>query len=192
MQEIIDLDKRLFLFLNRVNHPYLDFLMFYATQTFFWLPVYLFLIFLIFKKYKQEAWFFLLGAALVIAVTDQVTSTFMKPYFARLRPSHDPSLAGLVHVVNGYTGGLYGFASSHAANTFGMAILVWLALKSFYPKVVWIFVWAALMAYTRIYLGVHFPADILVGAAIGLVTGWIGFTLSNWMIVRYRKNGMIT
>ncbi len=188
MQELIDLDKRLFLFLNGIHSPYLDPLMFYATKTFFWLPLYLLLTFLIFKKYKQEAWFILIGATIVIVLTDQITSTFMKPYFARLRPSQDPSLAVFVHLVNGYKGGLYGFASSHAANTFGIAIFTWLVLKSFYPRVGWIFVWANFMTYTRIYLGVHFPGDIFIGAIIGLASGWIGFKLSQWMIARYRKS----
>ena len=187
MKEIIALDKRLFLFLNGIHHPYLDSVMYYATQTFFWLPLYLFLIILIFKKYKYEFWFVLLGVVLAIVLADQVTSTLMKPYFARLRPSHDPSLTGLVQLVNGYAGGLYGFASSHAANTFGMAIFVWLTLKSFYPKAGLIFFWAAFMTYTRIYLGVHFPGDVLVGAIIGLACGWLGFTLSHRMIAWYKK-----
>jgi undecaprenyl-diphosphatase len=173
MQTLIDLDKKLLLFLNGQNNPFLDSIMFYSTKTFFWLPLYLFLIFLIYKNYKKETWFILLGATVTILLADQITSSLMKPFFARLRPSQDPSLQGLVHLVNGYKGGLYGFASSHAANTFGTAIFVWLTLKTFYKRVAFIFVWAAFMTYTRIYLGVHYPGDILVGAMIGLACGWI-------------------
>jgi len=192
MQTLIDLDKKLLLFLNGINHPYLDPIMFYATKTFFWLPLYLLLIFLIFKNYKQEGWFILIGAVVTIVLTDQITSSLMKPFFARLRPSQDPTLEGLVHLVNGYKGGLYGFASSHAANTFGTAIFSWLVLKSFYKRMGWIFAWAVFMTYTRIYLGVHFPGDILAGAIIGLICGWIGFRVSQWLIARFRKNRVIT
>lgn len=185
MQTLIDLDKKLLLFLNGLNHPILDPIMYYATSTFFWLPLYLFLIFLIFKNYKKETWFILLGAAITIILADQITTSLMKPFFARLRPSQEPSLQSLIHLVNGYKGGLYGFASSHAANTFGTALFVWLVLSPFYKRVVWIFVWATFMTYTRIYLGVHYPGDILVGAIIGLGCGWIGFRASRWLIDRF-------
>jgi undecaprenyl-diphosphatase len=191
MQTLIDLDKKILLFLNGLNNPFLDPIMFYTTKTFFWLPLYLFLIFLIFKNYKKDGWFILLGAGIAILLTDQITSSLMKPFFARFRPSQDPSLQGLVHLVNGYKGGLYGFASSHAANTFGTAIFVWLVLKKFYKSAVWIFVWAAFMTYTRIYLGVHYPGDVFVGAIIGLGCGWIGYRLSQWLINRFMKTDPI-
>jgi len=192
METLIDLDKKLFLFLHGLNNPFLDPIMYYATNTFFWLPIYLLLIFLIFKNYKKEGWFILLGAALTILLADQITSSLMKPFFARFRPSHEPSLQNLVHLVNGYKGGLYGFASSHAANTFGTAIFVWLVLSPFYRRVGWIFAWAAFMTYTRIYLGVHYPGDILVGAIIGLACGWIGYRLSRWLIERFAKTRVIS
>src|ERR1041385_3466513 len=174
MESIIDLDKKLFLFLNSLHLQWLDPVMFYASGTFFWLPFYALLIFLIIKKYKQKDWVVLLGVTITIVLANEITSTLMKPFFARLRPSHEPSLAGMVHLVKDYFGeglyhgGLYGFASSHAANTFGTALFVWLVLKPFYKRIGWIFVWATLMTYTRIYLGVHYPGDILVGAIVGL------------------------
>jgi undecaprenyl-diphosphatase len=101
----------------------------------------------------------------------------MKPFFARLRPSREPSLEGLVHLVNGYTGGKYGFASSHAANTFATAFFFWLLFKDRYRWVWVLFVWAVVMTYTRIYLGAHYPGDILVGMLIGLGAAWTGFTV---------------
>jgi undecaprenyl-diphosphatase len=192
MQTLVDLDKKIFFFLNGLNHPHLDPVMFYTTKTFFWLPLYLFLIYLIFKAYKQNAWFILIGATIAIVLTDQITSSLMKPYFARLRPSRDPDLLGLVHLVNGYKGGSFGFASSHAANTFGTAIFIWLVLKPFYKGMGWLFLWAALMTYTRIYLGVHYPGDIIVGGIIGIGCGWICFLLSKWMIQRFSKRKQIT
>jgi undecaprenyl-diphosphatase len=192
MQTLIELDKKLLLFLNGLHHPFLDPIMFYTTKTFFWLPLYLFLIFLIFKNYKKDGWFILLGAMVTIVLADQITSSLLKPFFARFRPSQEPGLQGLVHLVNGYKGGLYGFASSHAANTFGTALFVWLVLKTFYKRVGWIFIWAVFMTYTRIYLGVHYPGDIIVGAGIGLGCGWLGYRATRWLIDRFGKTRPIS
>ncbi|HCW09128.1 MAG TPA: phosphatase PAP2 family protein [Cytophagales bacterium] len=186
MNELIELDKKIFLFLNGLHTPLLDPVMYFLTDTFVWVPLYAFLIYLIFKKNKISGWYFLLGAAITIVLANGITD-LMKPFFARFRPSHEPSLQGLIHHVNGYLGGKYGFASGHAANTFGSAFFVWLTLKSFYPKIGWIFLWASLMTYTRIYLGVHYPGDILVGALVGLVCGWIGFKLAEQLTKRFAK-----
>jgi undecaprenyl-diphosphatase len=190
MDSIIEMDKKLLLFLNSLHHPWLDPVMFYFTQTFFWLPLYAFLIFLIFKNYGTRSWYLLIGIAVTITIADQITSSLMKPFFARFRPSHEPSLKGAVHLVKNYfgegvyKGGLYGFASSHAANTFGTAIFLWLTLRPFYRWTAWIFLWAAMMTYTRIYLGVHYPGDIVVGALVGAACGWMGFKFSSWLLNR--------
>lgn len=192
MDTLLELDRKLLLFLNGLHHPLVDPFMYYASQTVAWLPLYLLLIFFIFKKYKSDGWYVLVGAAITILLADQITSSLMKPFFARLRPSQEPSLIGLVHLVNGYKGGLFGFASSHAANTFGTALFVWFMLKPFYKKIAWLFLWAALMSYTRIYLGVHYPGDILVGALVGLMSGWIGYRCSIWLITRYGRTQLIS
>jgi undecaprenyl-diphosphatase len=83
---------------------------------------------------------------------------------------------------------LYGFASSHAANTFGTALFVWLSLRPFYRWIAWIFLWATLMTYTRIFLGVHYPGDIFVGSLVGLASGWAGFQCSAWLLNRQKKS----
>jgi undecaprenyl-diphosphatase len=188
LKELIEWDKELLIFLNSFHTPWLDPVMIVITKTFFWIPLYAFLIYLMFRNFKKEAWFILIGATITIILADQITSTFMKPFFARLRPSQDPTMAGLLYHVDGYKGGIYGFSSGHAANTFGVALFVWLTLKPIYKWIGWIFLWAALMTYTRIYLGVHFPGDILVGATIGLGCGWIGYQFSCYLRRRYKLN----
>lgn len=186
MEQLLTWDRELLLWLNSFHAPWLDPIMLWVTKTFFWLPLYAFLIYLVFKKYKNEGWLVLIGAAVVVLLCDQITSTFMKPFFERLRPSHEPSLQGMLHLVNDYRGGRYGFSSGHAANTLGTALFVWLTLRGRVRLIGLIFLWAALMTYTRIYLGVHYPGDILVGGCIGLVCGWAGFQLSQRLIKRKR------
>ncbi len=175
MESLIELDKKLLVYLNGFHADWLDPIMLQLTRTQFWIPLYLFLIYLIFKNFSTRGWIITAGVALAILLADQITSSLMKPFFMRLRPSQEPTLQGLVHIVNDYKGGLYGFASSHAANTFATALFVWLLFRKTYKWMVFIFVWAVLMTYTRIYLGVHYPGDILVGAIVGLLCGWAGF-----------------
>jgi undecaprenyl-diphosphatase len=186
MDTILELDKDLLIWINSFHADWLDPIMLVITKTFFWTPLYLFFIFLIFKKLDKDAWFALAGAALTILLADGITAQIMKPFFERLRPSQDPAVQNLLHLVtqsNGqpYRGGLYGFASSHAANTFGTATIMWLLFRD---KTKWIglaFLWAACMTYTRLYLGVHFPSDILVGGLVGVLSGFAGYRLFLWL-----------
>ena len=181
MSTLQDWDRQLFLWLNGLHAPMLDPVMLLITKTIFWLPFYVFLAYLIFAHYKKEAWLILAGVGLAILFSDQVASTLMKPFFARYRPSHEPGLQGLVHTVGGYEGGLYGFASSHAANTMATAVFVWLIFRKVYRWVALIFIWAFIVMYTRIYLGVHYPGDILAGMLVGAAGGWIGYRFYRWI-----------
>jgi len=144
--------------------------MFQATKSITWIPLYLVFLNLIIRQYKWNGLIILVLAALMILVSDQL-SNLAKDTFQRLRPSHEPGL--MVHLVNAYKGGEYGFYSSHATNNFSIAVfLIVLTGKRF--KWLWIvaLTWAFLMSYTRIYLGVHFPGDILAGMMMGSLIGY--------------------
>jgi undecaprenyl-diphosphatase len=186
LQQLMDWDRRLLVWLNSFHADWLDPVMYWTSQTLFWLPLYLFLLGLIIKDFKKEWWIPFIGIAVTILLADQITATLMKPYFARLRPSQEPALVGIVHLVtdhNGeiYTGGLYGFASSHAANTFATATYFTLLFRSRHSWITWLFLWAAVMTYTRIYLGAHYPGDILVGGLVGVASGFAGFKVNEWI-----------
>lgn len=115
----------------------------------------------------------LLFVGLVIALCDQTASHLIKNAVQRLRPSHDPALTGLVHLSKAGPGGLYGFVSSHAANSFGMATFFYFVLDSKFKYLkYWLFIWAVLVSYSRIYNGVHYPGDVIVAAIIGAFFGW--------------------
>lgn len=179
-------DQEFLLFLNQFHTDALDPVAYYVTKTEFWIPLYVFLLFLIFRDQKKAGWFVVAGLALSVLLTDQITSSLMKPYFQRLRPSHEPGLEGLLHLVYNYRGGLYGFASSHAANTAGVATFIFLLLRPAYRFTWTIFLWAAVMSYTRIYLGVHYPGDILVGGLVGFACGYLAFRFHLLLKARFR------
>jgi undecaprenyl-diphosphatase len=173
------LDESALLFLNSLHTSWLDPLIFEITDARYWLPLYLVIIGFIIYHYRWRALYLLLFLALVVLLTDQLSASLIKPWVGRLRPTHNPNLADLVHTVNGYKGGLYSFVSSHAANAFGVATFLWLAVSS---KVRWIwvmFIWAVIFSYTRIYLGVHYPGDIIFGGLLGAAIGWVV-----WMLMR--------
>lgn len=181
LDQLIEFDKKVLLFLNSFHAPWLDPIVLFSTQTFAWLPLYLFLLYLIIKEYRKESWIVLLGIVLTIVLANEITSSLMKPYFERLRPSLEPGLQGLVHLVDGYKGKKFGFASSHAANTFGAATFFFLLFRTTKKWIGWLFLWAVTMTYTRIYLGVHYPGDILVGGMIGVLAGITGFKFQKWL-----------
>jgi undecaprenyl-diphosphatase len=185
IEQIKTWDEDLFLWLNSFHSDWLDVVFFQITETVTWIPFYLILIYFIYKADPKGIWWVLGGIAVTILIADQTTSGLMKPIFERLRPCHDNRWDGVIHNY-GRCGGLYGFASSHAANTFGFATFLNLKMKGKLRFLHWLFLWAALISYTRIYLGVHYPIDVLTGAAVGASAGLI-----SWFILVFVKREIL-
>jgi len=166
METLNRLDTNAFLTLNGWHTAWLDGVMYWVSDREFWFPAYALLLIWLGWKFQWRALGVVLALALTIALSDQVTSSVMKPLFLRLRPCHEPAIDQWVHVV-WECGGSYGFASSHAANSFSFAVLLYLLLHRHRTFTRFLFVWAALVSYSRIYVGAHYPLDVLAGAAVG-------------------------
>ena len=166
------LDTELFLFLNGLHVDWLDPVMTFISGKITWLPFYLVLLFLVIKNYKKQSIIIIIGIVLLILCSDQVSSSIFKPLFERPRPCHNEAIKDLVYLPNGHCGGAYGFISSHACNTFALAVFITQLLKKYYSKIGWVmYIWAAMVAYSRIYMGVHYPGDVIVGSLVGILIG---------------------
>lgn len=177
VEKVLDYERDLFFMLNGSDSPFLDRFMWLYSGKAVWLPLAAFiLIVLLYKKKWRESILILLAIVLVITLCDQFASHVCKPIFTRFRPTHHPDFMDQVQTVFNYRGGKYGFISSHAANAFGFATFMSLLFR--YRLFTWtIFLWSALTAYTRVYLGVHFISDIVPGAIAGVFFGWLVYYL---------------
>jgi undecaprenyl-diphosphatase len=185
VHSIVSADQELFLWLNGLHTPWLDTVMYWITYKYTWIPLYILLIAL---TVRAEGWkkggLIVIAVVLAVAAADKITSGFMKPYFLRLRPCHDPSIQVVMHHVTD-CGGMYGFASSHASTSFALAIAWFSLLRREIPRMALLFLWAAIYAYSRVYVGVHYPLDILVGALVGLLVGYSFVQLYYIFLKRY-------
>jgi undecaprenyl-diphosphatase len=155
--------------------------MIFLSAKWVWLPLYGVLLFLLYRKYGNHLWVYLTGILLSILLADQLTSLVMKPHFARLRPCHEESLQDYLMMVN-RCGGSFGFASSHAANTFALAVFFTKLFR--HPGYYLLWLWALMISYSRIYLGAHYPGDVLVGGLLGGVLGYLCYRLSHYFYHR--------
>src|SRR5882724_4109706 len=167
-------DETLFLFLNGKHSPFFDVLMYWASNEFFWIPLYILLFLFLFLRYKKFSWYILICVSLLIASSDQLSSNLIKNLVQRPRPSHVLSLAGRVHLSKAGAGGEYGFVSSHAANSFALALFLVLLLPRGNSAIKYLLIgWALLVSYSRIYNGVHYPGDVLCGILLGGMLAFI-------------------
>ncbi len=176
MEALNQIDTRLFLFLNGLHSETFDSIMAWISGKTTWWPFYLLLLGYLAWTKRLQLIPILVFIVLTIAVADQASVQLFKEVFERLRPCHEPEIQGLVHLVNDRCGGRYGFVSSHAANAFGVAFFLIMVVRRRWFAVV-LLSWAALVGYSRIYLGVHYPGDVLGGALLGILAGYLVYLL---------------
>ena len=166
------LDTDLFIWLNSLYSPWLDVLMPWVTERNTWIPFYVLLVIWLIYQFRKAAAGLVITLIAAVALADQVASSVIKPLTHRLRPCHELALHKLIHPVM-ECGGQFGFVSSHAATTFALATSLWLLLGDRYSWPRWVFLWAAVVSYSRIYVAAHYPLDVLAGTGIGILSAFI-------------------
>lgn len=188
MNGIKQIDQALFFFLNELNNAFWDKAMFLFSSREIWIPFYLLIIYFIIKTYKKNSIYILILIGISIAFSDQL-SVLVKNLVERLRPSNDPAINNLVHLVKDYRGGTFGFFSAHASNTFTVAVIASMLFKNRMFSIL-IFAWAVMVSYTRIYLGLHYPGDILTGWIWGALVGFGFYKFMVFIQQRYFKSNL--
>lgn len=177
IEGLLPLERDLFFAINGSDSVILDNIMWTLSGRFVWIPLFLFIILILFYKTPPKlgllVTFFLI---LVFVASDQASSSLFKPLFERFRPTHHPDFMNQVDIINGYRGGRFGFISGHATNSFGLAVFLSLSFKYRWLTIISLF-WATLNSYTRIYLGVHFISDIIAGILVGTLLAIIFYSV---------------
>ncbi len=177
MEQLLNYDRNLF---NIINHqwsnPFFDWVLPWLRNSNMWIPLYLFLVLLVTINFKKTGWWWVVFAAGTVILSDFVSSSIIKntEAFFRLRPCNDPDLASWINVLVGYRPQSSSFTSSHAANHFSMAMFLYLTLKKRFNKwPVLFFFWAFSISFAQVYVGVHYPIDIICGGLIGILIGYL-------------------
>lgn len=183
IETLNQIDTQLFLFFNGMHCEFFDHFMKMFTMKFIWVPMYATILFVLIRMYDwRRALIFTLAIVLSIVLADQVCATFIRPEVERLRPSNpDNPLSAFVHIVDGYRGGSYGFPSCHGANSFALATILALVIRR-RRIIMFAMAWAAINSYSRLYLGVHYPGDLLVGAIIGAACAALSYLIASTAI----------
>jgi len=184
---LIRLDKYLFVLINSVyTNKYLDAIYPWWRESNTWVPLYVFILSFMFLNFGKRTWPWLAFVLFNILLSDQVSSTLFKNYFMRLRPCADPMMQFQVRLLLNYCSGGYSFTSSHATNHFGFVVFLTQTLKPFINKFQWpLFLWAGSIAYGQIYVGVHYPFDVIVGALLGCLLGYMVASIYNRRVAKY-------
>lgn len=185
METLETLDREIFFAINGFNSEFFDSFFWIVSLVITWIPLYVFFAFLMVKKFGKNFWLPLLAAGLMAVATDQ-GSVFVKNTVQRYRPTHNLQIQDNVHKINNDRGGKFGFVSSHAANTWGLAVYLML-LFSFRKKYFsfLLLLWAALVSYGRVYAGVHYPSDVIAGGLLGSTLGFLFFKLQQIVLIKY-------
>jgi len=173
IDQILEFDTWLFLKINTVfTNPGLDTILPLWRDSELWVPLYLFLIIFALMNFGKKGWTWILFAIINVTLTDQTSSSLIKKWVARIRPCNEEALVGKMRLLLEHCSGGFSFTSSHATNHFGFAMFVFLTTRHFMGKWSrWLLLWAASISYAQVYVGVHYPVDILMGALLGMCIG---------------------
>lgn len=181
---INQLDTQAFLWLNSLHADSLDPIMAWISARNSWFPLYVVIIGGLIWRQRRKSIGSLLMIIFSVIISDQVCSSILKPLIHRLRPCHEPSIQNIIHVV-GNCGGQFGFCSSHAANTFALVTGLILLLSKQFSGLKYLYIWAIIVSYSRIYVGVHYPMDVLSGAGIGVLAALLCHKIYHYILIKY-------
>lgn len=190
LDQLKSIDTELFLFLNSRHNAFFDFIMYWASSVLTWIPLYLLLLYLLFKNFGKKTILIMLLVGIMITLSDQLSSALIKNLVERPRPCHEMSLADQIHLVKGNCGGAFGFVSSHASNSFALSLfLILISRRKLHAMHVALVCYAILVSYSRIYLGVHYPGDVLGGIILGSFLGYIFCRLYRKYEYKFNNDG---
>ena len=182
LNSLLQLDESVFFFINGFNSHSGDILMDFLSRKLVWLPLYFFLTTLIIYNFRKKSWIILLVIGVCIGLSDMTGSKLFKPNIKRLRPSHNKKLEKDIHLLlkkdgTYYQGGTYGYFSSHASTTFCLASFLILIFRRKHKSILLLVLWSVSIGYSRIYLGVHYPLDVITGFICGFLYAFMGFKI---------------
>jgi len=192
LKDIVEIDQHATLAINGSDSPFWDNIMTTVTETYSWSLLIVVLLIIIFKNNSvKEGIVILLSIGLMMTVADTIASGIVKPMVHRWRPTQDPELMYLIDIVDNYRGGRFGFFSGHACNSFSMATFLCLLFRHRILSFV-LYFWCCTTTFTRLYLGVHYLGDVIVGAIVGIILGILFYSLMNLVMRRMKSVKLIS